>query len=82
MRGASLGAKAPYDSPLPTIISLLRQLGRDEETAPRDRLRHTVIGIVGGVVAFIFLLLVKLPIVIEVVTGAQGAQAEHRFGAC
>jgi hypothetical protein len=32
------------------------------------------------VVAFIFLLLVKLPIGFEVVTGAQGAQAEHRFG--
>jgi hypothetical protein len=27
--------------------------------------------------AFIFLLLVKLPIGIKVITGAQGAQAEH-----
>jgi hypothetical protein len=40
-----------------------------------------VIGIAGSVVAFIFLLLVKLPIGIEIVTGAQGAQAQHRFGA-
>src|SRR5882724_10948444 len=45
----------------------------------RDGLRHTVIGVVRGVVAFIFLLLMKLPIGIEVVTGAQGAQAEHGF---
>jgi hypothetical protein len=32
-------------------------------------------------VTLVFLLFVKLPIGIEVVTGAQGAQTEYGFGA-
>ena len=36
----------------------------------RDGLRHAATGVAGSVVALVFLLLVKLPISVEVVTGA------------